>query len=531
MSVQTDISKVIYSGNNSNAVAYPVPFPFANSADLVVLVTAANGASTTLVLNSGYTVTGAGNAAGGSVTTSAAYDNTNTVTIFREVTANQLTSYADNDAFPASSHEKALDKLTYLCQQLARKVKLSFRLTEDSADFTPIRMGQAGYVLQSNGPGQAPSFEQPATVAMQNGSVTPPKLSTGGPSWDASGNLSAARFVGPLTGNVTGNATSATALQTSRAIGLSGVLSGSASFNGAADAAMAASFVQSPSFRNRIINGAMGIDQRNSGSSFSATANAFTYGPDRFAILALGASVSGQRVASGINAFPLALRVTGASGSTGMAVSQQIESNNSYDLVGQNVTVSFTASRSGGGAVTVFLYSATALDNFASTTTIASQSISLTSSLARYTVTFASLPASAANGIGLKFSFGSGLGAGETFTITGLQLEAGSVATPFEYRSYGQELVLCQRYYWMPSVSYGEQSYASAANSLTYAQIWFPVTMRATPTISAAWTNGTNAVAGSISALGSRGAQAQLSSSGVGEFAAIINWTSFSSEL
>lgn len=527
MSVQATTSKVSYSGNGSTSTAYPVPFYFQNSADLVVLLTDTNGLRTVLTQGTDYSVSGAGNISGGSITTIAAYASTNTLTIYREVEPTQLTSYAENDAFPAASHERALDKLTFLCQQLARKVKLCFRLTEDSADAPAIAPGQAGYVLQSNGPGLAPSFEKPSTVSAENGSITPAKLSTGGPSWDASGNLSATRFVGPLSGN----ATSATALQTSRAIGLSGVLSGSASFNGAADAAVAASFVQSPSFRNRIINGAMGVDQRNSGSSFSATANAFTYGPDRFAILALGASVSGQRVASGINDFPLALRVTGASGNTGMAVSQQIESNNSYDLVGQNVTVSFTASRSGGGAVTVFLYSATASDNFSSTTTIASQSISLTSSLARYTVTFASLPASAANGIGLKFSFGSGLGAGETFTITGVQLEAGSVATPFEYRSCGQELVLCQRYYWMPAVSYGEQSYASAANSFTYAQIWFPVTMRATPTISAAWTNGTNAVAASISALGSRGAQAQLASSGVGEFAAIINWTSFSSEL
>lgn len=45
------------------------------------------------------------------------------------------------------------------------------------------------------------------TTKIANGNVTPAKLSTGGPSWNAEGNLSATAFSGPLTGNVTGNVT------------------------------------------------------------------------------------------------------------------------------------------------------------------------------------------------------------------------------------------------------------------------------------------------------------------------------------
>lgn len=475
MSVQATTSKVSYSGNGSASTAYPVPFVFESAADLVVLATDSAGASTTLVLNSGYTVTGAGSPSGGSVTTSAAYDSTNTITIYREVSATQLTSYAENDAFPAASHEKALDKLTFLCQQLARKIKLSFRLTEDSADFTPIRMGQAGYVLQSNGPGQAPSFEQPATVSMQNGSVTPAKLSTGGPSWDTLGNLSATQFSGPLNGN----ANSATALQTSRAIGLSGVLSGSASFNGSADATLSASFVQSPSFRNRIINGAMRIDQRNNGAAFSAPASALTYGLDRFYISSMGAAITGQRVASNITAFPVALRLTGAAGNSAAVIGQRIESDNCSDLVGQSVTVSFTAAHSGSGSISVSLNAASALNNFFSNILIASQSVTLTSTLTRYSLTFANLPASVANALSVEFSASSGLGSGVTLTITGIQLEAGSVATPFELRGFGHELALCQRYY-LPFP-------ATHALGATGGNVQFfgclPVPMRTNPTI------------------------------------------------
>jgi hypothetical protein len=82
--------------------------------------------------------------------------------------------------------------------------------------------------------------------------------------------------------------------------------------------------------------------------------------------------------------------------------------------------------------------------------------------------------------------------AGDTSTdawsldITGVQLEAGSVATDFEHRSYGEELALCQRYYWQGTLSNGEgvrYGYATAGSNRSAGSVTFPTTMKSEPTM------------------------------------------------
>ena len=71
-----------------------------------------------------------------------------------------------------------------------------------------------------------------------------------------------------------------------------------------------------------------------------------------------------------------------------------------------------------------------------------------------------------------------------TLSITGVQMEVGTVATPFEHRSYGQELALCQRYYYQPTSRFytGVDNAPGAGRNY----VTFPVTMRATPSVTQA---------------------------------------------
>ena len=82
--------------------------------------------------------------------------------------------------------------------------------------------------------------------------------------------------------------------------------------------------------------------------------------------------------------------------------------------------------------------------------------------------------------------------AGATFDITGVQLEVGQAATPFEHRSYGEELARCQRYYYL-AASGSSKALGLGVNytaSEMHCAITYPVTMRTTPTLDVA--SGTN---------------------------------------
>jgi len=83
-------------------------------------------------------------------------------------------------------------------------------------------------------------------------------------------------------------------------------------------------------------------------------------------------------------------------------------------------------------------------------------------------------------------NLGVGGATSDYFAITGVQLEVGSVATPFEHRSYGEELALCQRYYYMHVQGNGETITFAAnyySSSTFEAHIPFPVTMRTDPSL------------------------------------------------
>jgi len=132
MAVQSDTSSISYTGNNSTVTSYAVPFVFLENGHLQAIAkVTATGAETAVTLTNHA---GAGDPNGGTVRTAVAVPATSTLTIFRTVPATQTTTYQEGGDFPASSHERALDKLTFLSQQNERAVERSFRVTEGSGE-------------------------------------------------------------------------------------------------------------------------------------------------------------------------------------------------------------------------------------------------------------------------------------------------------------------------------------------------------------------------------------------------------------
>ena len=226
--------------------------------------------------------------------------------------------------------------------------------------------------------------------------------------------------------------------------------------------------------RNRFINGAMQVDQRNAGAAQTIT-TASAYTVDRWIVFPVGASATGQRVA-GPSGYQYAYQLTGAAGVTSLGFQQRIESQNVADLINQNVTLSATISNSLLTTVTWSAYYANAVDNYSSITLIASGTFTVTSTATQYTATF-NAGANAGNGILINFNVGAQTSG--TFTVTGVQLEAGSVATPFERLSIGETLALCQRYY--QTYSYNIVSGFNGPGGGVYATTPFNTQMRIVP--------------------------------------------------
>ncbi len=281
-------------------------------------------------------------------------------------------------------------------------------------------------------------------------------------------------------------------------------------------------------FKNRILNGGMVIDQRNAGASVTPVAN--DYLSDRFQYVSTQASkFTAQQSSTAPSGFIKSLLFTSSSAySVGsgdfFTVRQKIEGLNVADLAwgtasAATVTLSFWVRSSLTGTFGGSLYNSAGDRSYPFTFTISSAN-----TFEYKTITVAGDTSGTwltTNGTGLQVGFGLGVGStysgtagswagsfyisatgatsvvgtnGATFYITGVQLEKGNVATSFDWRPYGTELALCQRYYIGVSgqIAYGYPT----GNTDTFRQLiyTFPVQMRTGPTVTnITWSGGTGA--------------------------------------
>jgi hypothetical protein len=278
--------------------------------------------------------------------------------------------------------------------------------------------------------------------------------------------------------------------------------------------------------RNRIINGDMRIDQRNNGAAVTVNQDVPRFPVDRF--IGVGQASDGvftlQQDSSAPAGFTNSIKATVTTADSSIAAAQQyfiaqhIEGNNLSDLSygtssAQTITMSFWVRSSITGAF------GGAINNFLSSRHfVFSYTINSADTWEYKTVTIPGDTASAmatnnSTGVRVLFSLGAGSsrqqvvgtwqtdsgafkqtfsGAtqliatnGATFYITGVQLEAGSVATPFERRPFGTELALCQRYF--------QRFSAIASTTRRVGTTTLLGTMRATPTLTVTFDAGSGA--------------------------------------
>jgi hypothetical protein len=237
-------------------------------------------------------------------------------------------------------------------------------------------------------------------------------------------------------------------------------------------------------FRNRIINGSFEVDQYKFFASHTIQNSNAVYLVDRFFGTSFGAAITGQ-IVTVLN--QKRYRFTGATGCTGITFGTRLERANTFDIYGNTAVFSIKASSSSLTSINWTAYYANSTDAFGTLnsptqTQIATGTFTINSTENKYSATF---PVATGSGIAIVISTGA-LNSGATLTIGELQLEKGSVASPFEFRPIQTELELCQRYYLKQQLSgaYFQDAYQNIVQSYTVNNIPLPVTMRATPTMS-----------------------------------------------
>jgi len=195
------------------------------------------------------------------------------------------------------------------------------------------------------------------------------------------------------------------------------------------------------SHRNLIINGAMQVSQRGDYTSATSTTNN-DYKLDRWKAGIAGVTATVQHTSMVADGFTVnAIKYAATSSASGYLQGYQIVEDYSH-LAGKQVT--FSAYVKSNVAATLYIYDGVSSTTFASTKHTGDGTVQKLTVTATMNSSPTTLLASVSTYDGASYNHSSG----DYIEFSMAQLEVGSVATPFEHRSYGEELARCQRYYY-----------------------------------------------------------------------------------
>ena len=283
-------------------------------------------------------------------------------------------------------------------------------------------------------------------------------------------------------------------------------------------------------YKNKVVNGAMTVSQR--GTTFSGSATPL-YTLDRFK-LANGASwnfdTTLTQETAGPDGFRKSLKITPdatdtPTGGENGVIDYFIEGQDCQDFAfgtssAKDITISFYAKSASQNNNHQYTFQAWH-KNSSNTEYVINKAFTVTSSWQRFAITF---PGDTSQNILFDNNWGFRLvwilaagpddvaaerstwvtgglykavtgqsnfmdNTSNEFHLTGVQLEVGSEATPFEHRMYGDELLRCQRYFYKPDIDSNLQPAYQYHNTHKMTLVEFPTTMRATPTTTITWGN------------------------------------------
>ena len=550
MTVSSQTRGITFTGTGS-ASPFPLPFRFFNNSEVSAYLVESNGTLTPLALGVDYTLTGAGQpeidgGATGTLTKTVPLAAGKKMYVARTLPAVQSADIVNQGEFFASLHEDVFDRLTMVDQQHAEELSRCVKTSPTDA-ITPDQLLSSIKASELNAAASAASaatsYDDFDDRYLGSKAADPATDNDGQPLiigaiyWNTVSSKmrvwrgSSWAFVIERDSQATPGDTTPGVLLIQNAYNL-----GVGNFA-----------------KNKIINGKMEIAQ--AGTSFPGIASgAYSLDQWQAGYVTSAITTAFQQVDASFPAeFQYCLNHQVTTADTSIAagdnyyIQQQIEGFNARDLIGSPITLSFWVKSAKTGVHCVQLLNKAGDRSYVMEYTIAAanmpQKVTLTVPVGLITAgtwnwtTGAGLLIRLALAAGTTFQTtpnawqtGNFLATanqvnvldtvGNIFAITGVQLERGSVATPFEHRQYGQELALCQRYY-IQGLTERRDGRDTAAGRVSRVWVDLPVQMRAAPTT-------TQVTAGGIGPQFATSTDRQITitaSSAAGDMASITSYT------